>query len=103
VRHAGQQPGHLPCMLRSRRSPGRVRRAGVVLTCGKDNLLKLVDPRTFQAGRPHGLTGPVLSCAVAWPCCRWGGRAAHARTVQGRPQVKAGDQPSLPAAMLCPA
>jgi len=39
-------------MLRSRRSPGRVRRAGVVLTCGKDNLLKLVDPRTFQAGRP---------------------------------------------------
>ena len=25
--------------------------AGVVLTCGKDNLLKLVDPRTFQVRR----------------------------------------------------
>jgi len=58
------QHGHLPCTLRARRPSGRARRAGVVLTCGKDNLLKLVDPRTFQARRPPGHRRPVLMLAM---------------------------------------
>ncbi|KAK9845276.1 hypothetical protein WJX81_001992 [Elliptochloris bilobata] len=38
--------------------------AGVVLTCGKDNLLKLVDPRTFQVQR--SLRAPGFSVGTVW-------------------------------------
>ena len=40
--------------------------AGVVLTCGKDDLLKITDARTFQACGPAELraTPPVSSCAL---------------------------------------
>ena len=38
--------------------------AGVVLTCGKDNLLKLVDPRTYMVLKV--LRAPNFAMAGAW-------------------------------------
>ena len=57
------QYGRLPCCAHGAHLDA-CGRAGVVLTCGKDNLLKLVDPRTFQAGRPPGHSGSVLMLAM---------------------------------------
>ena len=59
-------------------------RAGVVLTCGKDNLLKLVDPRTFQVR--HALLilklilVSVLRCVVVYQMVQEGGGSAYAHS-----------------------
>lgn len=46
-----------------------LRFAGVVLTCGKDNLLKLVDPRTFQARCPLANEGQAYACRTMLGLC----------------------------------